>query len=155
IGRPLAEVVDPHDIALLEALLASKPGAATQGELTLIRHDGGRIPMLVSVALLPEEGGVCLIVTDLTSQKAYEAMAAAQALERSILEQAVDAIVVCDPDGRVVRASRAALDLCTRNPLLLPFVEAFHLTGERGAPDLAAVMRGQPLRGAEYLLTRP
>ena len=44
---------------------------------------GGRVAVLVSVALLPEEGGVvCLIVTDLTSQKAHEAMVAAQALER-------------------------------------------------------------------------
>ena len=81
--------------------------------------------VLVSVALLPEEGGVCLIVTDLTTQKAYEAMVAAQALERSILEQAMDAIVVCDPDTRVIRASRAALELCGRNPMLLPLRRGF------------------------------
>jgi signal transduction histidine kinase len=55
----------------------------------------------------------------------------------------------------VIRASRAALDLCARNPLLLPFAEAFQLTSERGSPDLSAVMRSHPLRSAEYVLARP
>jgi len=154
IGKSLDEFVAPDDRILLGALLASKQGAATQGELDLIHQDGGRVATLVSVALLPEEGGVCLIVTDLTAQKAYEAIVAAQALERSILEQAVDAIVVCDPGGRVIRASRAALELCGRNPMLLPFAQSFHLTSERGAPDLEAVMRGVPLHGAEFVITR-
>jgi PAS domain S-box-containing protein len=154
IGRPLAELVAPGDRALLVALASTGQGAATQAELGLLQKDGGRVAVLVSVALLPEEGGVCLIVTDLTTQKAYEAMVAAQALERSILEQAMDAIVVCDTDARVIRASQAALVLCGRNPMLLPFADAFPLTGERGAPDLDAVMRGVPLHGAEYVLTR-
>jgi PAS domain S-box-containing protein len=156
IGMPLAQLVAPADRTLLAALVAAKHGAATQGELTLLQRDGGHVPVLVGVALLPEEGGVCLIVTDLTTQKAYEAMVAAQALERSILEQAVDAIVLCDLDGRVIRASRAALELCTRNPLLLPFDATFRLEGVRGAPDLSAVMRaGSTLRAEEYTLTRP
>jgi PAS domain S-box-containing protein len=156
IGMPLEELVAPADRNLLAALVAAKHGAATQGELTLLQKDGGRVPALVAVALLPEEGGVCLIVTDLTAQKAYEAMVEAQALERSILEQAVDAIVLCDLDGRVIRASRAALELCTRNPLLLPFDSTFRLEGVRGAPDLAAVMRaGSTVRAEEYTLCRP
>jgi PAS domain S-box-containing protein len=155
IGMPLEELVAPADHTLLAALVAAKHGAATQGELTLVQRDGGHVPALVGVALLPEEGGICLIVTDLTTQKAYEAIVAAQALERSILEQAVDAIVLCDLDGRVIRASHAALELCTRNPLLLPFDSTFRLEGVRGAPDLAAVMRaGATLRAQEYTLNR-
>ena len=105
--------------------------------------------------MLPDEGGVCLIVTDLTKQKAYEALVAAQALERSILDQAIDAIVLCDPEGRVLRASRAAFELCGRNPLLLPFQESFSLTGANGPPDLAAVLAGAAtLRSQEYTLRR-
>jgi PAS domain S-box-containing protein len=155
IGMPLEQLVAPADHTLLAALVAAKHGTATQGELTLLQRDGGRVPALVAVALLPEEGGVCLIVTDLTTQKTYEAMVDAQALERSILEQAVDAIVLCDLDGRVIRASRAALELCRCNPLLLPFDSTFKLEGVRGAPDLAAVMRaGSTLRAEEYTLTR-
>jgi PAS domain S-box-containing protein len=155
IGTPLAELVAPDDRALLAALLDAKHGSTTQGELALLHRDGGRISTLVAVALLPEEGGVCLIVTDLTKQKAYEAMVAAQALERSILEQAVDAIVLCDGDGRVIRASRAALELASQNPLLLPFAESFALESDDGPPDLKAALRGGPIRGAEYTLRRP
>ena len=79
-------------------------------------------------------------MTDLTSQKALRSDGRRAALERSILQQAVDAIVVCDPDTRVIRASRAALELCGHNPILLRFGEAFQLGGERGAPDLGAVI---------------
>jgi PAS domain S-box-containing protein len=155
IGLPLAELVPPTDRALLAALVDARHGSTTQGELVLLRRDGGRISTLVAVALLPEEGGVCLIVTDLTKQKAYEALVAAQALERSILEQAVDAIVLCDADGRVIRASRAALELCGQNPLLLPFSEGFPLESANGPPDLKHVFLGGTLRGAEYTLRPP
>jgi PAS domain S-box-containing protein len=155
IGTPLAEIVAPPDRALLAALIEAKHGTTSQGELALLHKDGGRISTLVAVALLPEEGGVCLIVTDLTKQKTYEAMVAAQTLERSILEQAVDAIVLCDLDGRVIRASRAALELASQNPLLLPFASSFALESNGGPPDLASVCHGAPLRGAEYTLRRP
>ncbi len=153
IGVPLSDLVASGDRALLRALIEAKHGSTTQGELTLLHKDGGRVSTLVAVALLPEEGGICLIVTDLTRQKAYEAMVAAQALERSILEQAVDAIVLCDLDGRVIRASRAALELCSQNPLLLSFAESFALESDGKPPDLSAALHG-PIRGAEYNLRR-
>jgi PAS domain S-box-containing protein len=155
IGTPLADLVAPADRALLAALTDTKHGSMTQGEIALLHRDGGRIATLVAVALLPEEGGICLMVTDLTRQKAYETMVAAQALERSILEQAIDAIVLCDAEGRVVRASRAALDLCNHNPLLLSFAQSFPLESPFGPPDLGAVLRGATVRGAEYTLSRP
>jgi hypothetical protein len=88
-----------------------------------------------------EEGGVCLIVTDLTAQKAYEAMAATQVLERSVLEQAVDAIVLCDAEGRVARASCAGLDLCASNPLPRPFDESFALMAPGGPPAIDSALQ--------------
>jgi PAS domain S-box-containing protein len=153
IGCRLEDLVTPQDRALLGALLDSRQGSASQSELSLLHESGGRVPVLVAIAMLPDEGGVCLIVTDLTAQKAYEAIVAAEALERSILDQAVDAIVLCDPLGRVARASRAAFELCTYNPLLQPFSQAFPLQGAAGAPDLAAVIAGATtLHGQEYTL---
>ncbi len=47
-------------------------------------------------------------VTDLTAQKHSQEITAAEKFARSILEQATDAIVVCDADGRISKASRAA-----------------------------------------------
>src|SRR5690606_10575557 len=95
------------------------------------------------------------IVTDLTAQRAYEAIVASHTLERSILEQAADGIVVCDPAGRITRASRAACELCTGNPSLQPFTACFALDSPSGPPDLDAVLRGAvTLRGKEYTLRR-
>ena len=51
---------------------------------------------------------VCLIVTDLTEQKRNQEIVAAERLARSILDQAAGAILVVDPDGKIIRASRAA-----------------------------------------------
>jgi len=161
LGRSLSGLIDTRletlvassDHALLAALVDARHGGATQGELTLLHENGSLVPVLVAVALLPDEGGVCLIVTDLTAQKAYEAIVEAQALERSILDQAVDAIVLCDLQGRVIRASRAAFDLCGRNPLLQPFDDAFHLEADGQPPDLRAVQNcAATMRGAEYTL---
>jgi PAS domain S-box-containing protein len=157
IGVRLDTLVAPPDRPLLDALLRARQGAATQGEIALLHASGAHVPVLVGVALLPEEGGVCLIVTDLTAQKAYEAILAAQALERSILDQAIDAIVLCDSEGRVIRASRAAFDLCGANPLLRRFEEVFPLAAPDGLPpDVHAVQTGATtLRGLEYTLRRP
>ena len=60
-------------------------------------------------------------------------MVASERLARSVLEQAVEAMVVCDPDEQIVRASDAAHRLCGGNPLLRPFSEVFplHVEGER------------------------
>jgi PAS domain-containing protein len=52
-----------------------------------------------------EEKLFCLVISDLTDKKRHEALVSAEALGRAILEQAVDAIVVCDTRGRVIRAS--------------------------------------------------
>ncbi len=54
------------------------------------------------------EGAVLFIVTDLTAQKHSEEVEAAETFARSVIEQATDAVVVCDAGGRVTKASFAA-----------------------------------------------
>ncbi len=78
----------------------------------------------------------------------------AEALARSVLEQAADAVVICDAFGRVVRASRSARDLCLPGPLQRPFTEAFAFQpsteGGLGPADcLARALHGQEVRGVE------
>ena len=51
-------------------------------------------------------------VFSLTEQKLHEQIVAAEQLARLILEQAAGAIVVCDEQGRVIRASQAAQGFC-------------------------------------------
>ncbi|MCM2265630.1 MAG: PAS domain S-box protein [Desulfuromonadales bacterium] len=68
-----------------------------------------------------------MVVTDLTQQKRDEEIVAAEKLARSIIEQAGEAIVVCDAKGRIIQASRHARALCGENPLQRKFNELFPL----------------------------
>jgi PAS domain S-box-containing protein len=54
------------------------------------------------------EGAILLIVTDLTARKHSEEVEAAEKFARAIVEQATDAVVVCDASGRISKASFAA-----------------------------------------------
>ena len=77
-----------------------------------------------------EQAVVCLIFSDLTERRRHEEVSASEALSRSILEQATDAIIVCDEGGRIIRASRAAQDLCGTDPWLKAFEVALPLIYE-------------------------
>ena len=67
---------------------------------------------------------------------------AEEQLARSILEQAAEAIIVCDERGGVIRASQAAQRFCEGSPLLRPFAEVFPLrTGASDAFLFAPALR--------------
>ena len=77
---------------------------------------------------------------------------AEEQLARSILEQAAEAIIVCDERGGVIRASQAAQRFCEGSPLLRPFAEVFPLRA--GAFHLAQVLQGETLRDVDVTLDR-
>ncbi|MDO8794848.1 MAG: PAS domain-containing protein [Vicinamibacterales bacterium] len=82
-------------------------------------------------------------------------LVAAERLARSILEQAAEAIVVCDEQGRVVRASQAVERLCDGSPLRRPFAEVFPLRIDAADPfHLAPVLQGETLRNVDVALDR-
>ncbi|MGH8196360.1 MAG: hybrid sensor histidine kinase/response regulator [Woeseiaceae bacterium] len=137
VGCPIRSFVTEADRSLFDALIAGEIDRP-QGELRLEHADRTLIPVYLSAGTLsPDDGGdVCLLVTDLTQQKTHEELIAAETLARSMLEQAADAVVVCDPEGSIVLASPAAHELCGRNPLRQPFAEMFPLTLE-GRPPCA------------------
>jgi signal transduction histidine kinase len=103
-----------------------------------------------------------------TAQEPHQEIAASEILAASILDQAQDAIVVCDSTGQVLRANQAAERLCGADPLSRPFDAVFPLRRkiepaagdpERGELDaemplfpLAATV--QFLRGIEAVLPR-
>ena len=86
----------------------------------------------VSSVQIDEIRCLCLTATDLTEQKHHEEMIAFDKLARSILEQAIDVIVVCDQSGVIVQASQAAHELSGLNVLHRAFEEAFPLTFKDG-----------------------
>ncbi len=141
-----------------DALLGLAALETARTEIELVTATGAVVPVYLS-ATGSGEGevpGVCLVVTDLTDQKRNQAIVAAERLAASILEQSTEAIVVCDPHARVIRASRGAHRLAAHNPLLRPFSMAFPLRGaalgEGGVPG--AALRGEVLSGVEVTMAR-
>ena len=158
MGSAVHDFVPRRFHGTLEALLRSGGNGESRTELLLLAGEQ-EVPAYLSVNEIDDAGKrlLCLVATDLRTQKRSEEIVAAEQLARSVLEQAADAIVVCDEAGRVVRASRSATELCGRNPLLLPFEEAFPLalgadTGAGG--PAAAALTGSTLRALPASFTR-
>ena len=162
VGSPFRSLVAEADLAQFDAVIKGDADSLPQGEIRLKRPDGTLVPVYLSAgALSPEEGGgVCVLITDLTRQKQHEELIAAENLARSMLQQAADAVVVCDPDGVIAFASPAAHELCGRNPLGQPFADVFPLaiTGKTslaadGCFDLSRL--DESIRGLEVTSLRP
>lgn len=109
-------------------------------ELTYIRSDGTRFPVIVSVTALRDEVakviGYLLISTDNTIRKQVEAEQALldqrlrdqQFYTRSLIEANIDAIMTTDPQGIIsdVNQQTEALTGCTREELIgRPFKNCF------------------------------
>ena len=96
------------------------------------------------------------MLTDLAERKATEAALESERIAGSIFDQAGETIVVCDKDGGVIRASRAAAELAGREPLfqsfdlLLPLWTQDH---RRRIPIKELSERGR-VRGMEVRLDR-
>ncbi len=121
VGRPVTDFVAAEEAESLAGLLDEGATRPASGELKFSRRDGSLMPALVAAGslMLPPpgpaplageggEGAMLLIVTDLTAQKHSEEVEAAEKFARAIVEQATDAVVVCDADGRIGKASFAA-----------------------------------------------
>ena len=78
-------------------------------------------------------------------------------LARLVLEQAADAIVVCDDKGQITRVSRTAEQLCGCSPLRANFEAAFPVVLASpllGGDLIANALRGALLRAEPATLTR-
>jgi PAS domain S-box-containing protein len=159
IGSALRTHLPPGDQPALGAILVQARTATRRREISLQAGDGRLVPAYLSASLLQVEGAeavFCLVLTDLTEQKRHEHIVAEERLARLILEQAAEAIVVCDEQGRVIRASQAAQRLCDGSPLQRQYAEAFPLrTADAAAPfSIDPVLRGDTLRNVDVALDR-
>jgi PAS domain S-box-containing protein len=164
LGRPLEQVIGsaleswlpPADHAALAGILLRAHTESVRSEIALVTAGGTAMPVYLSASHLRLDGAetvTCLVLTDLTEQRHLEQVAAAEQLARSILEQAADAIVVCDVEGQVMRASKTAQAFCKSNPLQLPFTEAFPLqTRTAQSFSVDSVLRGETLRDVDATL---
>jgi PAS domain S-box-containing protein len=163
VGNKIERFLPAESRQMFGALLQT--GASSHGrcELTLTTARGNSVPVFAAVSRLDgaRSDYLCAIVTDLTEQKRNEAIVQEASLSRLILEQAAEAIVVIDCDGKILRASDAAHRLAGRNVLLQPFDEAFPLKLEAPAAErvdvmslLAAVRKQSSWEGTEVRLSR-
>jgi PAS domain S-box-containing protein len=165
MGFPVHDIVAPADLPAFEALMAHGSQESTEGEVRLRAEDGTLVPVYLSFSAVQLEDvpGLCMVATDLTEQKRTEEIVAAERLSRCILDQATDAIVVCDKNGKIIRASQMVHQLCDQNPLEQPFESVFPLqiaseqvqAGEEGEPfSLDPVLRGMCILNREAHFVR-
>ena len=133
-GLSANDFVAQSDRQLFLDLLRSGQHEKVKAEITFSPTDGIFVPVYCSVSPveIDDVRCLCLTATDLTEQKRHEEMIAFEKLARSILEQAVDVLVVCDPSGVIIQASQAAHDLSGANVLHRTFEEVFPLTFKDG-----------------------
>ena len=160
IGSPLRGFVAASDLPVFDATMAQGMTGFARGELAFRRSDGTSVPVLVSCSARAVEGarGICLIAADVTEQKRNQAILASEALSRAILDQAAEAIVVCDASGTIVRASREAFRLAGHECLGRKFAEAFPLeiTGVGRAETLVErALAGVSFHTVEAQVQRP
>jgi two-component system, chemotaxis family, CheB/CheR fusion protein len=155
VGNSLFRFVREADRAELDSVLSEGRARSGKREMTFLRGEE-TVPVYLSTSplQLEEAEAICLVVTDLTEQKRNEKIVAAEKLARSIFEHATEAIVVCDPEERVVRASLAARRLCVCNPVGEKFSSAFPLVGDgpEGSPGIipfGEVFAGRVVQGIE------
>ena len=157
IGRMLREFVDSAARPSCDALVAAGQSKAVAEELTLRGQKGAAIAAFVSMSPSEQnEQGVSVIVTNLTPQKRNQEIVASERLASSILDQAAEAIVVCNPEGVVIRANRTARELAAGQALRRHVLAAFPLQDPSGPrhPALQA-LAGEVAVSVETALTVP
>jgi len=180
IGSNFEEYIAPLEKQVFRGLFQQEKPAANRGELNLIADDETQIPVYLSFKELQIDNVTvtCLVVTDLTEQKLHAEIVASERLATSILEQAAEAIIVCDGNGQIIRANQAAQQVCGKNPLfqqfdvvfplqcnhcsIFPKIEACFFSYEPAVSQkqnlqgfsLSSLLQGQSFQGIEVLLSR-
>ena len=92
------------------------------------------------------------------SEEKYRLILAEEELSRAILDQAEQAIIVCDEKGVVIRASEVAKTFCGENPILKSFENVFpQCLGQgkiSGEFNLARILAGEVFRGVEVTYSK-
>jgi PAS domain S-box-containing protein len=133
MGSSIHEFVSPQHREMFQSLVRegytcgdTPPGA--RNEINFGSEPPRSVPAYVSLSPLFNDAGasvLCLVATDLSAQKRSEEMLSSEHFARSIIEQATDAMLVCDENGRIIRASRGVLGFSQQLPLFSRFCDAF------------------------------
>ena len=164
IGNSIQRFISAYDKDTFNALFFRAQQGAAKAELLLRRSDEELISVYVSLRHFKEFGAnaVCMVVTDLTEQKRDQLMLAEGKLAKLIVDQAAEAIAVCDANGLIILCNRILNELAGQNALFQDFNELFSFTysDDRCSDDgsrifkLSDAVGGAVSRGAEVCLRR-
>ncbi|VXD22690.1 putative Diguanylate cyclase [Planktothrix serta PCC 8927] len=170
MGTDFKDFILPADLMLFEALCQKAHSGSGKGELTLIARDGTEIPVYLSISILNQQGVDvgCLIVTDLSEQKRDEEIISQERLTRLLLEKAAESIIVCNHQGKIIRASEEAHRILGKNLLLSNFDDMIKLEllpKQNGSQpflkkqrhstfSIVSVINGNPYQGQEVEFIR-
>ena len=144
IGNSLFDVITPGSHGALQCLLMEPLAAGRRREVVFCCADGSHCTTLIATALIPADGVqvVTCIVTDLREQRRMMELSASERFAHSVVEQATEAVIVCDSAGYVVQMSNAAERLL-RDAGGMHYSDVFHqaIDSQRGegAPAALAV----------------
>jgi chemotaxis protein methyltransferase CheR len=153
MGSSIYQYILSTDLQLFEVLL--EQGLKGNGKAELELQTGGEnsAPVFLSISALQYTGipdAVCVVVTDLTEQKRNEELLAEEKLTTQILNQAAEIFVLCDRQGRILRASKSTNRLFDRSPVFQVFDEAFHIRYPDGTPlSLLSAISDRDIHAAE------
>lgn len=103
IGSSIFDIIKPADRGIFEWVLSEREGSF-RAEFNLKAGTGLCVPALIAAnsIAVDDESFTCLVVTDLSEQKRNEK------LMQQVFRQSTEAIAVCDKQGRVLKANKAA-----------------------------------------------
>ena len=113
-GTAVLGLVPEDRRAAFGHLLDVGAGQGARGESELAGPEGSGVPVQVSVSGFDLDGLLlrCLVLTDLTAQRAAEDQARhASRYARSLLEASLDPLVTISPDGRITDVNEAAIQV--------------------------------------------
>ncbi len=158
IGRALADFVDGRSRPSCAGLLASGRKQPAAVEVTLRSSTGNPVAAYLSMSPNDDDSqpNVSVIVTNLTARKRNEEVVASERLASAILDQAADAIIVCDTNGIVTRASRAARVLSADETLRQHVFASFPLRAAEGGAEprhpASRALAGEVVTSVEMVL---
>jgi PAS domain S-box-containing protein len=155
-GIELVDLLSPADRDAVQALIQQARSARGTCEISTSIGDEDR-HILVSAAplALGINHGVAATFTDITHRIRAIAAHESERAAHAIIASANEAVIVCNLDGIVTHANAAVGGIAPRDPIGLPFDEAFNITiaGTTGLMQgndfLSLAMAGTPVQGLE------
>jgi transcriptional regulator PpsR len=112
IGRPFPEGFDADSTQTIQALLAAVRGGGRADDVR-VRSSDGRREFLVSASLFRQENSSLFLLrlSPLQANALSAVVPKSSSRVLKVVESAPDGFVVTDPDGRILTANRAFIDL--------------------------------------------